>query len=237
MPAEATQTEATLRNEVKRTYKPWTTTEEAFMREHYPSKGGGQVARELGRPYQSVNQKASLMGLRRKYVDMADWSLEQIKAHCRVDRTDEDSCWVWRGYANTEDYPYLTSGGKVVAGRKHVFELAQGKPVRRGHGVSMTCENTLCMNPAHMVQRPRQKIMQANMSEVLRVAKITASQRRNGKLNEEKVQHILSSPESAVALAPQMGVSTGVIYRVRRGEAWGALLARGANQQQLRKAA
>ena len=206
---------------VRRTYKPWTTTEEAFLREHYPAKGGKQVALELGRPYQSVNQKASLLGLQRKFVDMADWGLDEIKAFCRVDATDDDACWMWRGYGNTADYPYLTIGGKPVAARRRVFEMSLGRPVRANHAVQMKCQNPLCLNPAHMAQQPRNRIMQASMSNALRVAKITATQRRRGKLDEQKVQRILASNETAEAMAAELNVSTSIIYRVRNGRSWG----------------
>lgn len=203
-----------------RGYKVWTTREIAFMQDHYPLKGGMQVALELGRSYSSVNQKASLLGLRREVVDMSNWGVEGVKAFCRVDGSDEDSCWLWRGYANTEDYPYLVMAGKLVAARRWMFDQVYPGKCKSNWGVTMSCGHSTCLNPKHMKAMHRQKIMARNSNELLRVAKITDVARRNGKLNDEKVRAILTSQASAAQLAPEMGVSVSVIHRVRRGESW-----------------
>ena len=201
-------------------YKPWTTTEVAFLTQHYAKQGGAQVALELGRSYSSVNKKASLLGLCREYLDMADWGVDEIRANCRIDKTDEDSCWKWRGYSNTESHPYMMIGGRLLGARRRMYGMTHKQPVARHHCIVMACGESTCLNPKHMVQQHRQSVMRKGTNEALRIAKIAATHRRMGKLDESKVSEILASNEHAWRLAERFGVSEFVIFRVRRGDAW-----------------
>lgn len=206
----------------RRSYRPWTTVEAAYVRKHYPTKGGAAVAAELGRAYQSVNQYASRLGLKRQYVDMAGWSLDDIRAHCTADDEEPESgCWLWRGYVNTNGHPYLYQAGRLVAARLKVFQLWRPHvAIKPGNCLAMTCDERTCLNPKHMRQMNKADVMRRHSNEALRVAKIAATHRKAGKLDPEKVSLIRASDKCAEEMAVELGVSASVVYRVRSGRAW-----------------
>ena len=56
----------------------WTEQEDAFLREHYPTRGGRYCAKELGRNYGSMRQRAKALGLVSGYPDRGRRHAERI---------------------------------------------------------------------------------------------------------------------------------------------------------------
>ena len=67
----------------------------------------------------------------------------------------EGDCWIWTGCINTDGYPKLNR--KVngvwnanIKGHRYVYEQVNGV-IPEGHVVRHICDNTLCLNPAHLL--------------------------------------------------------------------------------------
>lgn len=77
--------------------------------------------------------------------------LERIPKHV----TQEGDCLIWTGGVTEGKYPIMTIGNSHVPSQTSVtvakvqFEAAYG-PVPKGHHITSTCDNPLCVNPKHM---------------------------------------------------------------------------------------
>lgn len=69
----------------------------------------------------------------------------------RIDRTDDEGCWLWCGPGNGGGYglsAYASPSGTHVAHRV-VWEVLVG-PIPPGLVLDHTCCNKLCVNPTHL---------------------------------------------------------------------------------------
>lgn len=63
-------------------------------------------------------------------------------------------CWEWRGYADRNGYgriydPTRPNGKKTQWAHRVFFERHNG-PIPDGHDIDHVCQNTICVNPAHL---------------------------------------------------------------------------------------
>ena len=63
----------------------------------------------------------------------------------KVDRSGE--CWVWQG-ATSEGRPKFRIGGEMVHAARVAWALTNGTP--HGRRLRRTCDDRLCVNPAHL---------------------------------------------------------------------------------------
>ena len=57
-------------------------------------------------------------------------------------------CWLWTG-AKSNGYGYFAFAGANVRAHAFAYELLRGQ-VGKGNHLHHTCENKLCVNPAHL---------------------------------------------------------------------------------------
>lgn len=66
----------------------------------------------------------------------------------------DSGCWEWRGYSSG-GYPMVGWNGKrMQKAARILYELMVG-PIPDGMLLHHTCENTLCINPAHLEPHTR----------------------------------------------------------------------------------
>lgn len=70
------------------------------------------------------------------------WSKVRMGAH--------DECWPWTG-AFSRGKPTLSIKPTTISPRKLVWELTHGVRPDDGRHVEVTCGNTHCLNPAHLI--------------------------------------------------------------------------------------
>ncbi len=64
----------------------------------------------------------------------------------RVDKTE--TCWIWKGTSN-QGYGYFRWNRRYERAHRLAYQFCVG-PIPDGYGVLHSCDNSLCVNPAHL---------------------------------------------------------------------------------------
>lgn len=116
-------------------------------------------------------------------------------------------CWIWHGDTINTGYGRLRYHNREQLAHRISWELTHGQPVPKGMWVFHSCDNPLCVNPAHLyVGRPHY------------------AQLGQAKLSEDTVRTIRAEWQTGSAsmgeLARRFGVNKRTIFRVVHGDNW-----------------
>ena len=67
----------------------------------------------------------------------------------KVDRSDAEGCWPWRGWRNHKGYGYLRVDGRNVGAHRVMYEWAVG-PIPDGLELDHLCGRRDCVRPDHL---------------------------------------------------------------------------------------
>lgn len=156
-------------------------------------------------------------------------TLEEIKGRCVI---TDDGHWLWRGSLRRDGRPniyapdFTRAGGGLATqcGLRAVWHCVHQKPVPQGYRVYGACAEKACCNPAHIrctsevdygawLQRTG-----AFKGKTARILANRAINRHRAALTPEQIVYVQTSPKTGVALAEELGVSTSVLSKYRRGE-------------------
>lgn len=143
-----------------------------------------------------------------------------------VGAPNDAGCMLWTGYAcaRTPNYsvPYFNIGNQRPESAYRVaYRLAKGE-IPTGLQIRHTCDNSLCVNPDHLVLGTHRDNMR-DMAERDRrkgIAAVKGEKHGQSKLTAEQVREIRSSTETRDAIAKRMGVSPSTIKGIRTGRLW-----------------
>lgn len=127
------------------------------------------------------------------------------------------TCWNWTGYQTNNGYGrhYIGNQKKIVA---HRFSYAlQFGQIPDDSLVCHTCDNRLCVNPAHLFIGS-QKDNMADMVSKERQSRGEGTYQ--SKLTDNDVLEIRQSPLRQFELARKYGVDKNTIRYIIRGETW-----------------
>ncbi len=140
----------------------------------------------------------------------------------KVDKEEGMGCWTWTAYRNKKGYGRFALGRKSRGAHRVSWLLSFG-PVPYGLCVLHSCDNTSCVNPAHLFLGTNADNV-ADMVSKGRNAR--GESHASSKLTEDDVRNILLSDTHAVELAAKYGVKKSCIYLVRRRINWRHLSAK-----------
>lgn len=166
--------------------------------------------------------------------------LETLEAYwAKVDRRDEDGCWIWKGARTTGGYGQISSRSThrsrtVRALATHVALAIDGRARPQPNAVAMhSCDNPRCVNPRHLnwgtttenmqdMWRKGRAGTQRRIAEAMDLAASNLPRRRGGltKLDAKAVAYIRSSDKRTCDLARELDVSWTAIDNVRKGKVW-----------------
>jgi hypothetical protein len=66
------------------------------------------------------------------------------------DVCNPDDCWMWQRAASSRGYGAVSYNNSFLLVHRVVYVLAYGE-IPQGHDVHHTCNNKLCVNPAHLI--------------------------------------------------------------------------------------
>jgi hypothetical protein len=143
----------------------------------------------------------------------------------KVDVRGPDECWPWKAAVyRATGYGLIGKGGLgagSVGAHRVSYELNCG-PIPAGMVVMHTCDNRICVNPAHL----RLGTHKDNTQDMMRKGRHKRAAARGealhfSKLNEEKVRYIRANPEMSLKeLSGDLGVAVQTIHHVRSGRTW-----------------
>lgn len=131
-------------------------------------------------------------------------------------------CWWWTGGTTRGGYGAFWLGptrGLTRANRAS-FEIFKG-PLREGMNALHTCDQTACVNPAHLFEGTQADNMRDMAEKHRHPGPGLAGERSpTAKLTESDVLEIRRAAGGVVAIAEQFGVSKSLVSAIRLRAAW-----------------
>ena len=128
-------------------------------------------------------------------------------------------CWLWTASRHSAGYGQISINNRPVTAHRVAWELTVG-PVPAGMDVCHTCDNRLCVNPAHLFLGTRAE----NMADMARKYRGTTGERnRHAKLTDQQVIAIRAARaqgESRHEVAARFGVSPYTVKDIERRKTW-----------------
>lgn len=142
----------------------------------------------------------------------------------KVDKTG--ACWLWTGSTVNGGYGKISEGGvhgRLLLAHRVAFQIANGyEPT--GMVVMHTCDNKLCVNPAHLVAGSQLDNIRDMDRKGRRVCNpVRGESHRNAKLSGPLAIEIRSrraAGESASRLAREFDVSIALVRAIYDGKIW-----------------
>ncbi len=127
----------------------------------------------------------------------------------KVEKTE--SCWLWTASRNTRGYGQLRISGANVTAHRLSWTIAHGRTPEQC--VLHRCDVRTCVNPAHLFEGSNRD----NVNDRVR------KQRSARVLNKEQAIEAMrrvAQGESYRSIGAALGVSTGAIFRLAKGQTW-----------------
>ena len=144
----------------------------------------------------------------------------------KVDRRGPDECWLWTASTITGGYGQI-GRGRAGAGNELAHRLSYAinvGPIPEGLVVMHSCDNKLCVNPAHLsVGTQKENVADMDAKGRGRRVGLRGTDSPSSKLTWTKVRRIRNAYERGalqVDLAEKFGVGQPCISSIVRGATW-----------------
>lgn len=144
----------------------------------------------------------------------------EMRAYLLARSKLDADCWIWQGSVIQGKFPSMRFNGVGHPVRRVAYTLIRG-PVepKLQVGVHKDC-HPLCVCPDHLVVRTKSEAITGHQVSLPARLKMARAKRAVSKLTQAQVQEILGSSESGVALAKRLGISHGLVSKIRLGQSW-----------------
>jgi hypothetical protein len=153
--------------------------------------------------------------------DMTNWEKAHWRLYSKTVVLGPNECWLWQGAVAGNGYPHIRRvdlyGVRVEYpyGHRLAWALEHLRWPEKGKVIMHSCDNSLCVNPAHLDEGTYAK----NAQDRARTGRWFGAGR--GKLQPTQVLAIRASKLTQAELASQYGVSQAAISAIRSGRAYG----------------
>lgn len=145
----------------------------------------------------------------------------EVRFWRHVDKRGPDECWLWTG-GTTKGYAVFDAGPKNRIGyaSRYVWSLANERPFPTELLACHTCDNPICVNPAHIYPGTPQ---QNSDDRVNRGRALRGSKNPVSKLTEEDIPKIRDMVKVGVIherVAAHFGVTRKAVSAIINGATW-----------------
>lgn len=132
-------------------------------------------------------------------------------------KVDDRGCWVWQGYADRNGYGRIYDNSLPRRARTdwvhRVSYRATNGPIPEKHEIDHTCQNTLCMNPAHLEAVTRPEHVRRTYERLGKDARhhLAAVLRSSGMTYREIAEALEYSGKGGASSAISAAISKGLI--------------------------
>lgn len=131
------------------------------------------------------------------------------------------NCIEWQRYFQNGT-PYVQHGDKLVAVRALMMELL-GNVYQERMFFGVNCGNKACINPEHIVARSmkthaKHMANNADHNSPIRIAKLQKAAAKRRVLTDDQVMDVLMDQRTCKNIAQELGVSSSLIAKIKRGE-------------------
>jgi hypothetical protein len=141
----------------------------------------------------------------------------------RVDVRGMDECWEWQGTTRNGYGMVITRPPHTMIASRFLWEIHHRQEIPDGMFVCHTCDNPLCVNPAHLYLGTPLDNMR-DMIERDRACWYVGEENPHAKLTEDQVREIrrlyAEGGWSYRRLAPMFGVNWSAIRQVVKRHTW-----------------
>ena len=124
-------------------------------------------------------------------------------------------CWEWTAAKTSSGYGEFWLGDKMVGAHRVSYELEFGT-VPDGLFVCHTCDNPICVKPAHLFLGTHSD----NMVDAVRKGRLSNIPPRRVKLTETQVLDIREDSRVHSVIAKDYNVTRTTISEIKRRETW-----------------
>jgi hypothetical protein len=144
---------------------------------------------------------------------------------------EKTSCWNWLGTLNRgtkKQYGSIKVNGKSVGAHRFSWEFYNQKKIPAGMIVLHVCDNSKCVNPAHLTIGTHTDNMvdmvtknrQAKGAAFVNRKPATGEQNGLAKLTMQKALKIFHDPRPQRIIGQQYGVSQAVVHNIKSKKTW-----------------
>lgn len=140
----------------------------------------------------------------------------------KADRSGK--CWIWQGWKDKGGYGMYPWDGAIIRAHRLAFELTYGS-IPKGLLILHECDNSLCINPAHLRAGTAAENNQDTLSRERRTYENVRGE-RNGRarITNEQARHICdlyaTGNHTQIELAHMFNIDQTSISRVVRMGRW-----------------
>jgi len=130
----------------------------------------------------------------------------------KVQIGDPNACWIWKGcvYGAGLKYGAFVWRGKMRGANRVMWEIANGQDTPDDLDVLHTCDNSMCVNPLHLVLGThRDNMLDMHRKQRCTIATLTHDQVRQAR--------VLLREKTRREVAEVFGVKVGVIHDLASG--------------------
>lgn len=144
-----------------------------------------------------------------------DSRITTVRFWTKVNIPSDFQCWEWTGRTNDNGYGRFQG---TKAAHRWAFEYFHGE-IPEGHLVLHSCDNKLCVNPAHLRSGSHADNM---LDAALRDRFHVGTRCYNAKLTPDQVRYIRQNPEKLTLkkIAEKFGIAISTASYVRSGKSY-----------------
>lgn len=145
------------------------------------------------------------------------------KFNSKVDVRGPDECWKWKGKPSKQGYGRFCHDSEVVNAHRASLTIAKG-PIPSGMFACHTCDNRMCVNPAHLWAGTSQQ----NHADMMAKGRARGPGHRGSKVGTSKLKEadvqiviaMLGRGLRPASIARWFDVTPQAISRIKSGFNW-----------------